>query len=61
MLLILVVNEHDAVLCEAVKSDARDSCVLKRMDELPLESNRLDERSGDKLKSFRAKLLRIAF
>ena len=53
-----VVNTDDAVLCEAVKSDSQIHLVLKRMDEL-LEPNRLDERSGDKLKSFRAKVLRI--
>ena len=55
-----VVNEHDAVLCEAVKSNAQIHVLLKRMDELPLESEGLDERSCDKLKSFRAKLFRIS-
>ena len=55
-----VVNTNDTVLFEAVKSYARIHLVLKRMDEL-LEPNGLDERSGDKFKSLRAKVLRPVF
>jgi hypothetical protein len=54
-----VVNEHDTVLCEVIKSDGSQiHLVMKLTDEL-LELNRLDERSADKLKSLRTKLLHI--